>query len=124
LIQGTVSSKLEAVIRFSVRGPERVLETEAVVDTGFDGALTLPAELIARLGLRFKAESRAVLADGTEIAFDIYEGLILWGGRLLQLPVAAMGKNPLIGTELLHGSELVIQVIEGGKVAIYELPPS
>lgn len=121
MINGSVNSKLEAVVRLSVRGPEREVETEAIVDTGFNGALSLPLKLIAELGLRLRMQSPGVLADGSKKFFDIYEALVLWNGRLLRIPVGCVENAPLMGMSLLHGSELAIQIREGGEVAIRDL---
>jgi predicted aspartyl protease len=51
MMTGTVNAFHEAILRVSVRGPEgKEREVEAVVDTGFDGSLTLPPHLVAELG--------------------------------------------------------------------------
>ena len=55
-----------------MRGPigqER--EIQAVIDTGFDGSLTLSPALIAALGLPWRRRGCALLADGNESVFDI-----------------------------------------------------
>lgn len=68
MITGAVNDDHEAVVEIilqSARGHlERVL---AVVDTGFNGRLTLPRMMITTFGLRWHGEGRAVLADGNEI---------------------------------------------------------
>jgi len=99
-------------------------EAEVLVDTGFNGFLALPSKLTAKLGLRRRSVGRAVLADGSERSFDIYEALILWRGCMVSVPVADASAEPLLGTNLLYGNELVIQMIEGGSVLISELPRS
>jgi clan AA aspartic protease len=91
------------------------------VDTGFNGTLSLPSKLITELGLRLQTQGLAVLADGSERSFDVYEALILWHGRLLRILVGAIESAPLLGMSLLHGSELTIQIIEGGELAIRDL---
>lgn len=121
MFNGRVNSNLEPVVRLSIRGPEGEGETEAIVDTGFTGTLSLPSKLIAELGLRLRTQGRAVLADGSERSFDVYEALIFWNGRLLRIPVGAVENAPLLGMSLLHGSELAIQIVEGGEVTIREL---
>jgi len=78
MITGIVTADREALIRLTVRGPtgqERRLE--AVIDTGFDGWLTLPPTLIAQLGLPWRRRGRALLADGSESVFDIYEATVV-----------------------------------------------
>ncbi len=53
MIQGTVNARLEAVIRLRVRGPGGAeLDFDAVIDTGFSAALTLPPATAAALALR------------------------------------------------------------------------
>ena len=52
MITGQVTVYREAVISLSVKGPEgQSREIDAVIDTGFNGFLTLPASLIQELGL-------------------------------------------------------------------------
>lgn len=55
-------------------------DREAVIDTGFDGWFSLPPALIALLGLQWRRRGRALLADGSESVFDIYEGPVVWDG--------------------------------------------
>lgn len=94
------------------------------MDTGFTGSLLLPWELIAELGLPFFSTIRGVLGDGSESLFKFYEGTILWDGQLRRISIGATGADPLLGMGLLYGSELTIEVIEGGRVVIRELPLS
>ena len=52
MITGSVNANYEAIIHLSVRGPggqER--EVDAVIDTGFNGFLTLPPALVTALDL-------------------------------------------------------------------------
>ncbi|MBV8882469.1 MAG: hypothetical protein JO235_00495 [Chroococcidiopsidaceae cyanobacterium CP_BM_RX_35] len=81
----------EAIIRVVVSGPQgQEQEIEALVDTGFNGFLTLPSSLITILGLPFRRRGRAVLADGSESLFDIYEATLLWDGQLRRIAVDAV----------------------------------
>ena len=79
MIRGVVTADCEAVIRLVVRGPAgQEQEVDAVVDTGFDGWFSLPPALIAQLELEWRRRGRALLADGSECVFDIYE--VRWCG--------------------------------------------
>jgi predicted aspartyl protease len=62
MITGTVSSRHEAIVALTVAGPlgERV-PIQAVVDTGFNGYLTLSPDLVAALGLPFHSIAVASL---------------------------------------------------------------
>ena len=62
MIAGVVNDALEATIRLTVRGPSRQEESvEAVMDTGFDGYLTLPPAVIAALELPWRRKARGAL---------------------------------------------------------------
>ena len=43
-----------------------------MVDTGFNDFLTLPADLAAELGMVYRNRGQMILADGSEVAFDVY----------------------------------------------------
>jgi clan AA aspartic protease len=123
MITGLVNAYREPIIRLTVRGSSgQELELEAVIDTGFNGSLSLPTALIATLGLAWRRRGRALLADGSESIFDIYEATVVWDGQPRRIAVDAADTDPLVGMSLLYGYELVIQAIDGGNVTIKELP--
>jgi clan AA aspartic protease len=122
MISGWVNTYREAVVSLPLRGLQgREQTVEAVIDTGFNGYLTLPPSLISTLGLPFRRNGRAVLGDGSEITFDIHEAVVLWNGQLRRIAVDAADTEPLLGMNLLYGHELNLQVIEGGSVIVRPL---
>jgi len=122
MIIGMVQSG-EGRIRLKVRGRRgRELEVEAIVDTGYTAALTLPAAVIAALGLRWQTVDRATLADGSECIFDVYEAKVVWDGKVRDILVDEADTDPLVGMRLLRGHELKMQVCALGRVAIKRLP--
>jgi clan AA aspartic protease len=122
MICGTVSAerdaRIELVIRSSDDGDQRI---KPIIDTGFNGWLSLSPELIAALGLTWRRRGRGQLADGSERVFDIYVAEIAWDGRSIRVPVDAVEAAPMIGMALLEGHELTIQVRAGGEVRIAPL---
>jgi clan AA aspartic protease len=81
MITGVVNAYREAIIRLTIRGPEgQEQEIAGVVDTGFNGSLTLRPALIVALGLPFRRRGRALLADGSESLFDVHEASVIWDG--------------------------------------------
>ena len=67
MISGVVGACREAKIRLAVqdaKGHEQ--EIAAIVDTGFNGSLTLPPALIGALGLPWRTRGRVILANGAE----------------------------------------------------------
>jgi clan AA aspartic protease len=123
MTQGVVNARIEATIRFRVRGSGgSELDVEAVIDSGFTGSFTLPVAVIAALGLAHQSGGRAVLADGSVQQLDIYAAEIEWDGSWRSVMVAAVGDEALVGMRLLAGHELRIAVVPGGAVEITPLP--
>ena len=125
MFQGAVNGEGEAVLHLVVLSDQgQVLQAEVVVDTGYTGTLTLPPSLISKLRLPLNGKSLAVLADGSEIICETYDGTVIWHGQQLQIRIDAVDSDPLLGMDLLYGSKLTIEVMEGGEVLIQELPLS
>ncbi len=124
MISGIVTATRDAVITLVVRGPQgNSCEFETTIDTGFDGWLSCPPTLVETLGLAWRRRGRALLADGSETLFDIYEAELLWDGEWRRVVVDETDAAPLVGTSLLNGTELSIQFQNGGRVTIKRLLP-
>ncbi|MBI3247573.1 MAG: clan AA aspartic protease [Deltaproteobacteria bacterium] len=123
MITGIVTSTREAVISLTVHGPNgQEQEIEAVIDTGFNGSLTLPTALITALELPWRRRGRALLADGNESVVEIYEATVIWDGTARRISVDEVDVMPLVGMALLYGYELTVQIVEGGRILLKPLP--
>ena len=119
MIEGFVNANLEAVVTLPLRGPAgQEREIDAVIDTGFNGFLTLPPMLVADLGLSIVGEGEAVLADGGEVSFNVYGVTVLWGGLPRYVETGAVGNESLVGMSMLNGHNLNIDVESEGRVLI------
>jgi clan AA aspartic protease len=119
VIIGTVNADFEPIISLSIRRFDgKVFTQNAIVDTGFNGWLSLPPDLIAELNLRWKRRGRAILADGSECVFNVYEVVAIWDGELRTIPVDEADSDPLVGMSLMEGYQLTIQVSEDGYVEL------
>jgi clan AA aspartic protease len=119
MITGVVNADFEPVIPLSVCGSDgKVYTKDGIVDTGFNGWLSLPPDLIAQLNLRWKRRGRAILGDGSECVFNVYEAVLVWDGDLLTIPVDEADSEPLVGMSLMEGYQLVVQVFEDGRVEL------
>jgi clan AA aspartic protease len=119
MITGTVNADFEPIISLSIRRSDgEVFTQDAIVDTGFNGWLSLPPDLIAELNLRWKRRGRAILGDGSECVFNVYEIVVIWDGALLTIPVDEADSAPLVGMSLMEGYQLTIQVSEEGYVEL------
>ncbi|MGB3633136.1 MAG: hypothetical protein WA982_03770 [Rubrobacteraceae bacterium] len=122
MITGSVSPDgSEATVSLEVTGTGGRSHTiEAVLDTGFNGYLTLPAEEVVSLGLPQRGFERYFLADGSERLGPLYRAVVLWHGRNLTFSVGE--GDPLVGMALLSGSRLTVDAEPGGEVRIDQLP--
>ena len=93
-------------------------EIRALVDTGYNGYLTLPPGLASELELPFVTTNVAVLADGSEVTFDVYSVTVLWEGSPKDVDVHVSDATPLVGMRLLDGHILYVEIEDGGRVAI------
>jgi clan AA aspartic protease len=122
MINGIVNADFEPIIPLSICGFDgKVYTQEAIVDTGFNGWLSLPSDLIAELNLEWKRRGRAVLGDGTECVFDVYEAVVVWDGNMLTIPIDEADSEPLVGMSLMEGYQLTVQVFDGGHVELIKV---
>ena len=122
MIEGFVNANFEAVVTIPLLGPAgQTREVAAVVDTGFNGYLTLPPTLVAELGLPVVGDGEAVLADGSEATFDVYGVTAVWDGHSRYVETAAVGLDALVGMMLLDGNSLFVEVAVGGRVFVQAL---
>lgn len=119
MITGTVNADREPIIRIIVRdasGQEH--EYSAVVDTGFTGWLTLPPDVITALGPSWREWGAAILADGSQISFNVYDVPVVWDGQLITIPTDEADAEPLVGMHLMQGYSIFIEDVDGGIVQI------
>ena len=119
MIEGVVNAAYEPVVVLAVQGPSgQASEIEAIIDTGFTGFLTVTPALATELGLALEGTSRATLADGSEVTFDVYDVAVLWDGQPKYVLADAADTTPLVGMRMLDRHNLNIDVEDGGRVAI------
>ena len=122
MIVGSVNANYEPVIQLSICGMgSQIHEQTAIIDTGFNGWLSLPTDFIAALGLPWKRRGRATLGDGRECVFDVYEAAVIWDEQLLTIPIDEAETDPLVGMSLMEGYRLTIEAIEGGLVQLEKI---
>ena len=118
-----VADGSEAVLLIPVFDPGRggrQTNIEAVIDTGFTGHLTLPAEAVGSLALPELGTEEIVLADGRKEIASVHRATVEWHGRSRTVPAIAVGGDPLIGMALLAGCRLRMDAVPGGEVVIEE----
>jgi clan AA aspartic protease len=119
--RGIVNENLEPRVPLTFIAAKNRLTVEMVVDTGFEGFVTLPSRTITRLGLAFEGTFTAVLADDSAIDVEYYSGTVYWNGRRLSVEVLMSDGTPLLGTALMHCHSLAIDFVPGGNVSIHPI---
>ncbi len=122
MITGFVNDEFEPIIPLSIRRADgTIFKHDASIDTGFNGWLSLPPDLIVELNLRWKRRGRAMLGDGSECVFDVYEATVVWDNALLTIPLDEANAEPLVGMSLMEGYQLTMQVIASGRVELRKM---
>jgi clan AA aspartic protease len=118
-MKGNVNARREAIVRLRLyAGGKARRSIKALIDTGYNGSLTLPPAVIRALRLHRIGQSDGELADGSRVSFDVYAGEILWHSRRLAVDIDEAKTDPLIGLALLEGSEVNIRARRDGEVSI------
>jgi clan AA aspartic protease len=87
------------------------IEVEAIIDTGFNGHLTLPQHIVDRLGLKFYTVSSAIVADGSMSPSSVYMGKLVFGDSRTDVLIDVQPQcNILMGTALLEELSLSLFV--------------
>ena len=97
------------------------VEVTFIMDTGFNGDLTLPLRAIGRLNATLYDTQTHLMANGGEVDSPVYHVEIEWLGETRNVEILALDGNPLLGTGLLTGCHIDIEAIEGGEVIIETL---
>jgi len=123
MISGVVNARLEATVQLAIHDATgRPHDVEVIVDTVYNGYLTLPPAQLTALGLAPKSQQQVLLADGSLQVINFYEATVIWDGQPRTVDVDEIDAPPLVGTALLRGYELRVKFVVGGPVAIEAIP--
>lgn len=110
MLKGFVKLHGEPVVRITLLSSTHHPQSHpAVIDTGFNGTLSLPEALLQRLEWRWVGYDSYEIATGDVIREKVFVGRIRWMRRVQEVDVVSShAKDILIGTRLLQGSRLLI----------------
>ncbi len=132
MITGSVNARRQPIVSLTVSGPSGTsAEAETLLDTGYNGALTLPVEVVEALGLLPRRTVTVNLADGSSAEMPVYAASVMWDGVLRDgvlrdgvlrdTRVIAGGTQPLLGMSLTLGHRVIVEMVDGGAVTIERL---
>ena len=119
MITGYISEFGEVIVPidiFDQRG--RLRRVEAIVDTGLDYFMALPARLVQSLGLDWIGRMRMRVGTEEMARFESFAADLSRLGARRRIYVLQTQSEILIGTRLLWESELTVQFWEGGSVNV------
>lgn len=123
MTSGQVTAQLRPTIELTLEGEAgRPRTVEVTVDTGYNGEILLPPDIIQSLALASAGESPAVLADGTIVLLPMYEGHVRWRGNLRRTTIDGADSDPLVGMAFLKGHRLTVECVPSGIVIIEPIP--
>ena len=94
---------------------------EFIMDTAFDGDLTMPSAMLAQLDASYLRTRILRLADGSHQECPFYQILLDWHGETRETEVTILENSPLIGSTLLDGSVVTLEMTDGGEVSVEPL---
>src|SRR5436305_1157960 len=100
MIAGYVRDYLPRIL-LSLPGHNSPVSIEFIVDTGFDGDLSLPGSLLGHLAASFSTERIIRLADGSTLTRPYYEIQLEWDGEERIAEITVLENDPLLGAVLL-----------------------
>ncbi len=94
-----------------------------VIDTAFNGCLTLPPQAVSAMKLPLRGSTPGRLADGSQTLFSIHLATIVWNNVEEVVPILASGNKPLLGIAMMEGYHLEIDFEENGLVSLEKISP-
>ena len=120
-IRGAVRNQSATVPIAVVGSNGEVHRLRALLDTGFNSSLILPADTVERLGLTALGVETLTLAGDEQLTCRVYSVKVLWHELDHWVNAYELGSIPVVGMALLNGSRITIDVSEDGPVTIEPL---
>ena len=106
----------------SVKGRSgHAVSTTALIDTGFNGYISLPSDLVGSLGLSSSGVHVVELANSAEENVDLFFGEVTLGELVATVPILGIGSEATIGTGLLRSHSLRIDFVGDGEVGLIRI---
>ena len=119
MIRGKVTSLKQAVIQLELVGRNgNAMLIDAVVDTGFNGHLTIPVNVAKSSDLQIRETREYQLGNGSLEEFLVYDANLLWDISPRRVGALATDGPTLVGMSMLQGCTIYIDAVDGCIVEI------
>ena len=122
MISGTVRSNRRAIVDVELLAADGQFQSfNFILDTGFDGELSLPLRTLQGLDATPEGDYRIELADGSHVVSHTWGAIVRWEGVLRDVLILESAGEPLLGMELLWQSRITLETRAYGPVLIEPL---
>ena len=121
MIEGIVDETGAVLVPLTVNGIEPNAIVQALLDTVFNGTLTLPKAILAAMHAVQSGVAKSILADGSMIHLRTFFVDVGWHEGLQTIEVQESEGPILLGMNLLGGSRLIVDAVPHGRVEITPL---
>ena len=109
MLQGIVNENDELIVSISLILKDTSFDSPAIVDTGFNGYLSVPQKLADRSGWYFLGYEEYEIATGEKVRQKVYLGKIIFDGKEMESYIlTSKSRDVLIGTKLLKDRVLTV----------------
>jgi clan AA aspartic protease len=114
MLRGRVNKSGEPLVALTLELGRKRRRQTAVIDTGFNGYLSVPKSLIEQADWELLGFEDYELASGAIVREQVYRGWVIFDRRRVEVyAVATDSSDILIGTRLLRGKRLLIDFGSG-----------
>ena len=122
MIRGTVFPNRQALLAVALLDTAGQFQSfEFILDTGFDGDLSLPAQTIQTLVAVRLSPSIIELADGSRTMVPTWRATALWDGERRSVTLTESEGEALLGMSLLWGNHISLAARAFGDLVIERL---
>ncbi len=122
MISGTVFPNREALVAVELLSADGQFQPfEFILDTGFNGDLSLPYQTIQTLTARRRTRSPMELADGSQATVYTWRATALWDDNPRPVIIVESDGEPLLGMGLLWQNRITLEARPYGSVVITRL---
>ena len=108
-MKGVINSNFEPLIKIGITIGHKTINFEAIIDTGFNGFISIPHKIIDKTAWLFIGYESYELASGEIIKDKVYLGEIIFCGEREKTYILSNKTNDiLIGTKLFSNKILSI----------------
>ncbi len=123
MIKGIVNENEEPIIELDLVLNSRHHNLKAVIDTGFNGYISVPQKLVNKSGWYFIGYEEYEIATGEKVRQKVYLGKIIFDRIECDVYIlTSKAQDILVGTKLLKNKVLKID-FKSKKVEIFKKKP-